>query len=378
MTHPARSRLQTCLTAAGAILAAALLTGCQPLPSNGAAATADSTGAPGGASVLNVADAAISGNDPEMALKVSQSVLATNPKDLDAIYHEGEAYYAMGRCEDAIAAYKVALTIDPSSSDAQTGIGRCELRTNAAEAEIAFTAAVQDNPSNAAALNDLGIARDLQGKYAAATQPYEQALMVDPGTESTEVNLGMSLALSGDPTDALQYLGPLATGQETTAKIREDYAAALIAAGRNAEAQQVLSIDLSPNQVTDFMNGITTAIQEAQAAPAPATAAPVSTNAVVTPVTAVPMSPSGNDSQSVSPSGAPIAAAPPAPTAAAIAAPAAAAPDMSMPATATATPVAPPAPTPPPAPAPAIAAAPSPPPIAPATGSSASSDQVIR
>jgi Flp pilus assembly protein TadD len=376
MTKPARSRSQTCLTAAGAIAVAMFVAGCQPLPTNGAAAAAASGDTTGGASVLNVADAAISGNDPQMALKVSQSVLSTNPKDLDAIYHEGEAYYAMGRCEDAVAAYKVALSIDPNSSDAQTGIGRCELRTNAAEAEIAFTAAVQDNPSNAAALNDLGIARDLQGKYAAATQPYEQALMVDPGTESTEVNLGMSLALSGDPTDALQYLGPLATGQETTPKIREDYAAALIAAGRNSEAQQVLSIDLSANQVTDFMNGITTAIQEAQAnpAPAPATAAPVSTTAVVTPVTTAPIDQS--QSQSVTPSGAPIVTAPPAT--------AAAAPDMSTPVTpasATVTPAAaPPAPTPPPAPAPAIAAAPAapPPPIAPATGSSASSDQVIR
>jgi Flp pilus assembly protein TadD len=365
MAQPARSGFLTCLTAAGAIMAAALLAGCQPLPTNGTAASVDSTGAPAGASVLNVADAAISGNDPQMALKVSQSVLASNPKDLDAIYHEGEAYYAMGRCEDAIAAYKVALSIDANSSDAQTGIGRCELRTNAAEAEIAFTAAVQDNPSNAAALNDLGIARDLQGKYAAATQPYEQALMVEPGTESTEVNLGMSLALSGDPADALQYLGPLATGQETTPKIREDYAAALIAAGRDSEAQQVLSIDLSANQVTDFMNGITTAIQEAQnnPAPAPAAAAPVSTTAVVTPVTAVPMD--QTQSQAAPPAGAPVVTAPPA------------APDMSAPATAAATPVAPPAPAAP-APAPAIAAAPPAPPIAPATGSSASSDQVIR
>jgi Flp pilus assembly protein TadD len=296
-------------SAAGVATALAIaLAACTPLPAPPGGAAAGAGAPAGGADVLNVADAAISGNDPAMALKVSQSVLASDPKNLDALYHEGAAYYALGRCEDSIAAYRVALTDDPSSSEAQTGIGRCLLKQNAAAAELAFAAAVQDNPNNAAALNDLGIARDLQGKYAAATQPYEQALMVEPGTEATEVNLGMSMALSGDAADALQYLGPLATGQDATPKIREDYAAALIAAGRNDEARQVLSIDLSSNQVDTFVQDVTTAIQESQsaanAAPSASTAAPTTATAAVTPVMAAPVT----DAADAAP--APVAASP--------------------------------------------------------------------
>ncbi|HQT46156.1 MAG TPA: tetratricopeptide repeat protein [Acidocella sp.] len=207
-----------------------------------------------------MADAAIAGGNPTIALQVSQSVLASDPHNLEALYHEAAAYYAVNRCEDALAAYRLALSQSPQSSAAQTGIGRCLLRRNAAEAQAAFTAAVQDDPQNAAALNDLGIALDLQGKFAAATQPYKQSLLVAPGTLSTEVNLGLSLALSGDSADALQYLGPLATSPQATPKIREDYAIALLAAGRHDEALQILDLDLSDTQATALLTAVARAL----------------------------------------------------------------------------------------------------------------------
>ncbi len=373
-------RVPAGVAAACAIAFATCVAGCTPVPSGTTPPTAAAADESPNANVdvLNVADAAIAGNDPTMALKVSQSVLATDPHNLDALYHEGEAYYAVGRCEDAIAAYKVALSIDPNSSDAQTGIGRCLLKQDAAAAETAFAAAVQDNPSNAAALNDLGIARDLQGKYAAAAQPYEQALMVEPGTVSTEVNLGMSEALSGDSTDALQYLGPLATGQDATPKIREDYAAALISAGRLSEAQQVLSVDLSPDQVTTFIQDVQTAItnaQAAQAAAAPVTSVPSAGTAAVTPVMATPM-----DEAAATPvTAAPAMAAPVVtPVAPAVATPTPPPTAPAMAPVASPPPASPAAPamTPPPAATPTAPAISAPPP---ATGpDSAGSDQLVR
>lgn len=280
----------------GLVVAAGLLAGCTA-QNNISAANGVGDQAPSG--VMNVADAAIAGGDPAMALKVSQSVLAVEPNNLDALYHEAAAYYAVHRCMDAIAAYKVALTIKPDSSTAQLGIGRCLLQRNAAQAEIAFAAAVADDPHNAAALNDLGIARDLQGHHQAAVQPYEQALMLDPGNAATEVNLGMSFALAGDGQDALLYLGPLATGQGANPKIRQDYAMALVAAGRPDEARRVLGVDLPPDAaqalITAFNNALAQAQQpgqmQAQAqAQVAAANAPVATGSVAAvPVAAAPM-----------------------------------------------------------------------------------------
>jgi Flp pilus assembly protein TadD len=220
---------------------------------------------------LNVADAAIAGGDPSMALSVSQSVLKDNPDNVDALVHEGDAYYALGRCPASEAAYQLALTQNPKSTAAETGLGRCLIKTDPAGAEAALEQAVQDDPGNADALNDLGIARDLQGNFAGAVDPYRRALLANPGDEAAEDNLGLSLALSGNGPAALQYLGPLATGPGASAKTREDYAVGLVSIGRVAEAKQVLSVDLPPAQVDAAIDGFSAVIANAQA-PLPANA----------------------------------------------------------------------------------------------------------
>jgi Flp pilus assembly protein TadD len=249
-----------------------------------------------GHGTLNVADAAIAGGDPSMALSVSQSVLATDPHNVDAMVHEGDAYYALNRCIPAQAAYQMALTNDPKSTAAETGLGRCLLKTDPKSAEQALLAAVQDDPGNAAAYNDLGIARDLEGNFAGAVDPYQHALQADPSLTAAEVNLGLSLALSGNGPEALQYLGPLATGPGATPKIREDYAAALVASGRDTEARSVLAIDLTQDQVNAAMDGFSAVIAGSQAPldaaatpPAPLTAPAVQTASIA--ATPLPGSP---------------------------------------------------------------------------------------
>jgi Flp pilus assembly protein TadD len=258
---------------------------------------------------LNVADAAIAGGDPAMALSVSQSVLKDHPDNVDALVHEGDAYYALGRCPASQAAYQLALTQNPKSTAAETGLGRCLLKTDPVAAEAALEQAVRDDPGNADALNDLGIARDLQGNFAGAVDPYRRALLANPGDVAAEVNLGLSLALSGNGQAALQYLGPLATGPSANAKTREDYAAALVAIGRVAEAKQVLSVDLPPDQVSAAIDGFSAVIANAQA-PLPA---------VIQPQAAAPTAPQVQTAAVAvaplagSPSSAPLTPAPPPP-----------------------------------------------------------------
>jgi len=231
-----------------------------------------------GPNTLNVADAAIAGGNPGMALSVSQSILSEDPNNVNALVHEGDAYYALDRCPAAQAAFQLALKYDAKSSLAETGLGRCLLKTDPASAEAAFVAAAQDDPGNANALNDLGIARDLQGNFAGAVDPYQRALLANPSLTAAEVNLGLSLALSGHGPEALQYLGPLAEGQGATPKIRQDYAAALVASGRDQEARQVLAADLTPDQVNAAMDGfsslIAASISNPPAPPPPAPTMP--------------------------------------------------------------------------------------------------------
>ncbi len=239
-----------------------------------------------GPGTLNVADAAIAGGDPSLALSITQSVLAADPGNVDALVHEGDAYYNLGRCPASVAAYRLALQGDAKSAPAETGLGRCLLKTDPQAAEAALLLAVRDDPGSAAAYNDLGIARDLQDNFSGAAVAYQRALAAAPEMTAVEVNLGLSLALAGNGPAALQYLGPLATGQEATPKIREDYAAALIAAGRPTEARAVLAIDLPQQQVASALTGFNAVIAGDQPPLTNATPPPPPTDATL-PTTAV-------------------------------------------------------------------------------------------
>jgi len=139
------------------------------------------------------------------------------------------------------------------------------------------------------------------------------------------VNLGLSLALSGNGPEALQYLGPLATGPGANAKTREDYAAALVAVGRIGEARTVLSIDLPPDQVNAAIEGFQAVIANIQPPlvqqpppPPPPTQAQVTTTSVET----TTITPAAAPAASSSPPAPPPAAGspPPAPHAQAAAA----------------------------------------------------------
>lgn len=286
------------------------LAACAQQPGSQTAANAP-TGSVG-PNTLNVADAAIAGGDPNMALSISQSILKDDPDNVDALVHEGDAYYALDRCLPAQAAYQLALKYDAKSSLAETGLGRCLLKTDPAAAEQAFEAAVAVDPGNAAAWSNLGIARDLQGNFQGAVAPYQQSMLANPGSMATEVNLGLSLALSGHGPEALQYLGPLATGQNATPKIRQDYAAALIASGRDEEARQVLAVDLTPDQVQQAMDGFSALIASSIQNPAPPPPPAPTQPAVATPAVSTTPAAGGAPTPLV-----PAAVAAPAPVAAA-------------------------------------------------------------
>ncbi len=214
---------------------------------------------------MNLADADVVTGDPNMLLETSQAELARAPDDVAALEQEGDSDYALGRYGDAAAAYNRALVQNPSATAARIGLGRALLKSDPHGAETAFSAAVQTDPGNAAALNDLGIARDMQGNFAGAVAPYRQALQADPTLTAAQVNLGLSLALAGDGPDALALLAPLANGQGATPRIRADYAAALLADGQPRAAQDVLNIDLPPDQAASAMAGFTAAIATARA-----------------------------------------------------------------------------------------------------------------
>lgn len=217
-----------------------LLAGC-----TGGAASQLGLGQPG----LDVARAALRGGAPRVALQVADGLLSKNPRDIDALIVQGDALTTLGHLDDATKSFTTVLALDPTSVQGHIGLGRIRLATDPAGAEALFLEALQRDPRNTTALNDLGIARDLQGHHTAAQRAYSRALGIDPDSHAAQVNLALSLAMSGHADRAQRLLQPLAAEPGASRKVRHDLAAVLAMGGKPAEARRILSADLSPQEV---------------------------------------------------------------------------------------------------------------------------------
>jgi Flp pilus assembly protein TadD len=191
---------------------------------------------------LRVADAALAAGAPEVAVRVADLTLERDPHNAPALVAKGDGLYAMGQRGEARAAYRQAVAVDPRLASAQLGLGRTLVQADPAAAETAFLAAVAAQPDNGAALNNLGIARDLLGRHSEAQEAYRQALAIAPGAADVKVNLGLSLALTGDKGAAVEVLREAAAVPGAVQERGKELAAALALAGDDADAHQVRSV----------------------------------------------------------------------------------------------------------------------------------------
>ncbi len=190
---------------------------------------------------LRVADAALSAGAPEVAVRVADLTLQREPRNTRALVTKGDALYALGQREEARDAYRQAVAMEPKLASAQLGLGRTLVQTDPAAAETAFLAALAALPDDSAALNDLGIARDLLGHHAEAQDAYRQALAITPEATDVKMNLGLSLALTGDKDAAVGVLREAAAVPATVQDRSKELAAALSLAGDQTDADRILS-----------------------------------------------------------------------------------------------------------------------------------------
>jgi len=105
------------------------------------------------------------------------------------------------------------------------------------------------------AMNNLGVALDLQGRHEAAQAEYAKLLRIQPGNRSASVNQALSLSLSGQADRSVALLRGPATRPDATPRMRQDLAVALTLSGNTREATQVLLTDLSPSDAAAALAG---------------------------------------------------------------------------------------------------------------------------
>ena len=141
--------------------------------------------------------------DAAGAFERSRAAGNQNPELLNDL---GVVYAQLGRSAEARALFEELLRRDPTSAGTWTNLGLAELSARRPEAAAdAFRKAVTVDPANAEAWQGLGAA-SIGRDTPAAIDAWQHAERLQPRDYDLLFNLGMVLADSNRPADALPYL----------------------------------------------------------------------------------------------------------------------------------------------------------------------------
>lgn len=182
--------------------------------------------------------------DFDSALASAEALVERDPRNLEAKMRLGALMIRGGDLDRAEALYMQAETDHRGSS--APAVGRAQVllaRHDYAGALAAFDRAIARGADGPAALIGSGIALDGLGRHADAQDRYRRILSREPLNAAARNNLGLSLALSGDFSESLAVLEPLAREASALPRHRQNLALAYALAGQEDKARAVAEID---------------------------------------------------------------------------------------------------------------------------------------
>jgi tetratricopeptide (TPR) repeat protein len=135
-------------------------------------------------------------SDYDMAIKLA-------PNDSAAYYNRGLAKYDLGKKEDAIADYDQAIKLAPNDSAAYNNRGITKYELGKEEEAIAdYNQAIKLAPSDSAAYNNRGLSKFALDKKNEAIADYDQAIKFAPNDSAAYHNRGSAKYDLGKKKDA--------------------------------------------------------------------------------------------------------------------------------------------------------------------------------
>ena len=123
-------------------------------------------------------------------LTQSDAILATKPQDAEALGSRGEALAHLGRFDESADALRKAVEANPRQAYAWNNLGRGALQRKAwADAKAAFDKALALEPGQMEALFNRGIAHFNLKQYEASRDDFKAALALRPGDPALRENL---------------------------------------------------------------------------------------------------------------------------------------------------------------------------------------------
>jgi Flp pilus assembly protein TadD len=128
------------------------------------------------------------------AEKQYQTVLAKDPKNLDALSNLGVVYFRIGKIRSAESTLKKALAIAPNDDFVLTTLGIVHYRQSRFDDALKeLRKAIEINPNSATAHNYLGITASQKGRQQEAEKEMLQAISKDPNYADAHFNLAVIL-----------------------------------------------------------------------------------------------------------------------------------------------------------------------------------------
>lgn len=212
-----------------------------------AAACSDASGptADNYSTVVRQADEARGSGDYDTAIPLYGRALQANPEGFEARLGLGQVYLAIGAPDEAAAQFRDILARRDTPL-ARRGLAAALIAMGQPGlAQGQLQEVLRADARDYRALNALGVALDMEGRHAEAQARYREAIAVAPPEyAAVRSNFGLSLAISGQPREALAELSTVAGSSRADARVRQNLAFAYAMAGDLENALQACRRDL--------------------------------------------------------------------------------------------------------------------------------------
>jgi Flp pilus assembly protein TadD len=219
---------------------AAAAAGCQTI-----SPTADTTGA--------LPAAAAAAGSPDAAWRRDVDAYGAqyhaDPTKVDVALHYAQALRATGQRAQAVAVLERLSMQNPNNKNVLGEYGRALADAGDYDQalDVLGRAHSPDQP-DWRILSAQGAVLDQLGRHAEAQRYYQTALKIAPDEPTVLSNLGLSYALSKDLPNAEATLRRAAEHRSVDPRVRQNLALVVGLQGRFAEAEQIASADLPPDQ----------------------------------------------------------------------------------------------------------------------------------
>ncbi|MFL6723300.1 MAG: SPOR domain-containing protein [Sphingomicrobium sp.] len=165
---------------------------------------------------------------PGTALSRHIRILASDPRDFNALIGAGHAALELGDVQAAAGFFGRAEEVNPRAPAAKAGLGAAMANMGDADGAIYyFDQAVRLGAATMAIALDRGLARDLNGDLAAAQGDYRLAIQ-SLNSDEARRRLALSLAIGRDRKGAMDAIQPLLNHRDPAAQRTRAFVLALV------------------------------------------------------------------------------------------------------------------------------------------------------